>query len=294
MHVYREKSLQQAAMAWMARHWDYSELASDEEATGDRMDSIGWLNGELIAIEVKPTVHGGMVYHRDDKGSSLEAKVACTLADLYAGISGRQLDILRQHWEQSAPLSIGILAGRYSQEGLKAVQSMLASRAAQWHFNYRIIEWTGTQALDRASYHEARPPADLAWHGLGVPRLVGRTIRVKTSLEDLRLKAITQGVDALFEACVAEAKEAGFKVQARPTGLQLKRTKPDGTTGLLALFLDQSDRQHGVNIGIDAAGFSIALDDLPGCEAPRAGFLNTNRYLKTTSEIAALFQALRS
>lgn len=80
MHIYKEKSLQEAATTWMKHHWNYRELTSDEEATGDRMDSIGFLQGGLIAIEVKPNAHGSMVYHRDGRGSSLEAKVACNVS----------------------------------------------------------------------------------------------------------------------------------------------------------------------------------------------------------------------
>lgn len=294
MHVYKEKSLQQAATTWMKRHWQYRELTSDEEATGDRMDSIGWLNDELIAIEVKPVVHGGMVYHREDRGSSLEAKVACTLADLYKGVRGRQLDVIREHWSQSAPLSIGILAGSYSAQGLKALKSMLTSRAEEWHFNYRIIEWTGSEAIERASYNRAGPPADLAWHGVPVPKPVGRSKRSMKTLEEVHVEAINRGLGDLLDACIGEAESAGFKVQPRPTGLKMTKVRPDGTRGLLALFLDKSDPRNGINIGIDAAGFALAPDDLPGRTAPRAGFLNSNRYLRTSGEIAGLFLALRS
>ncbi len=292
MHVYKEKSLQQAATTWMKRHWDYRELTSDEEATGDRMDSIGFLQGELIAIEVKPNVYGGMVYHREGRGSSLEAKVACTLADLYTGVRGRQLDVIREHWSQSAPLSIGILAGSYSAQGLEALKSMLTSRAEEWCFNYRIIEWTGSEAIDRAAYNQASPPADLDWHGVTVPRPVGRSKRSTKTLEQVRAEAFKRGVNELFNACIGEAESAGFKVQPRPTGLKMTKARSDGTCGLLALFLDRSDPQNGINLGIDAAGFALAPDELPGRQAPRAGFLNSNRYLRTSREIAEMFEAL--
>ncbi|SIR15335.1 hypothetical protein SAMN05880561_11412 [Rhizobium sp. RU33A] len=292
MHVYKEKSLQQAATTWMKRHWDYRELTSDEEAIGDRMDSIGWLKDELIAIEVKPVVHGGMVYHREDRGSSLEAKVACTLADLYTGVRGRQLDVIREHWSQLAPLSIGILAGSYSAQGLESLKSMLTSRAEEWHFNYRIIEWTGSEAIERATYDQARPPADLAWNDVAVPKLVGRSKRSTKTLEQVHAEAFKLGVNELFDACIGEAESAGFKVQPRPTGLKMTKARPDGTRGLLALFLDRSDPQNGINLGIDAAGFALAPGELPERQAPRAGFLNSNRYLRTSSEIAELFEAL--
>lgn len=292
MHVYKEKSLQQAATAWMKHHWDYQELSSDEEARGDRMDSIGFLQGELIAIEIKPTVHGGIVYHRDGRGSSLEAKVACTLADLYKGVRGRQLDVIRESWSLSAPLSIGILAGSYSAQGLKALESMLAARAGQWHFNYRIIEWTGTEAIERANFNRANPPADLDWCTVAVPQLVGRSKRRTKSLEQVHAEAITRGVGDLFDAFISVAKNAGFKVQPRPTGLKITRARPDGTIGILALFLDTSNSENGINLGIDTVGFALAPDQLPGRQAPRAGFLNTNRYFRTPSEIAELFGAL--
>ncbi|MCY1668492.1 hypothetical protein [Rhizobium sp. SL86] len=105
MYVYREKSVQMAAVGWMAAHWSYRELTSDEEATGDRMDTIGLLGQDLIAIEVKPSVHKGIVFHRDGRGGSLEAKLASTLSDLYAGVTGRQqLHVLHAHWDRLEPL----------------------------------------------------------------------------------------------------------------------------------------------------------------------------------------------
>lgn len=290
MHLYKEKILQQAAVDWMRRHWDYRELASDEEATGDRMDSVGWLGCELIAIEVKPRIYGGMVYHRENGGSSLEAKVACTLADLYAGVRGGQLDILQEHWKRSAPISIGILTGDFSAEGLKQLESMLASRAAAWHFNYRIMQWTGADVIQRAASQRACPPLGLAWHTLSVPRPVGRVKRSHKSMDEVRADAISRGVGELFDACVAEATEVGFSIQPRPTGLKLKRTYPSGSVGLLAIFLDRSNRGTGLNFGIDTAGLALKPEDLPGRPAPRAGFLNCNRYLGTLGEITDLFK----
>jgi hypothetical protein len=44
-------------------------------------------------------------------------------------------------------------------------------------------------------------------------------------------------------------------------------------------------------MGIDAAGLALDPASLPGCDAPRAGFLNCNRFMRSLMEIRDLFAA---
>ena len=118
MHVYREKELQLAAVRWMADNWGYKELAADQEATGDRMDTIGLLGRQLIAIEVKPEVDRGLVWHDEALSGLLEPKISATLRGLYRGETGGQFGIMRDHWDRAGPPLIGILAGEYNSIGL--------------------------------------------------------------------------------------------------------------------------------------------------------------------------------
>jgi hypothetical protein len=112
MHIYREKELQWAAVRWMCTNLGYSELAADFEATGDRMDTLGWIAGQLIAIEVKPTVHGGMVWYREGRSGLLEAKLAATVGGLYRCNVQGLLATMLSHWDRTKPPLIGVLAGR--------------------------------------------------------------------------------------------------------------------------------------------------------------------------------------
>jgi hypothetical protein len=45
-------------------------------------------------------------------------------------------------------------------------------------------------------------------------------------------------------------------------------------------------------MGIDAAGLALDPASLPGCDAPRAGFLNCNRYLRTVGDMKGLFEII--
>lgn len=47
---------------------------------------------------------------------------------------------------------------------------------------------------------------------------------------------------------------------------------------MLSLFLDSSDACSGINTGMHPESLGITLGELPGTEAPRAGYLNTNRF----------------
>lgn len=40
---YPEKRLQLAALSWAAANWGYVAINDDVEATGERLDAIGWL-----------------------------------------------------------------------------------------------------------------------------------------------------------------------------------------------------------------------------------------------------------
>jgi hypothetical protein len=69
---------------------------------------------------------------------------------------------------------------------------------------------------------------------------------------------------------------------------------------LVGAFLERSAGEVGLCIGffwdgLEAKfGTSIREDDLPGVEADRAGFLNSNRYLRTVEEAEAFWAALGS
>ena len=290
-HVYREKSLQLAAVEWMAREWSYDELAGDVEATGDRMDSIGLLAGTIIAIEVKPSVRGGMVWFQPDRSGSLEAKIASTVGGLYRGETGHQLDIIRGHWDSATAPEIAILAGGYTETGFSELRAMLEQRGSEWRFNSRIWEWTGECIETLFRFDQAAPRGD--WLEVDVPTLIGKQKRAAPpSIDDLHRLAQRGGHSETFSAFLALAAAKGYRVQRRPTGIALSGPRDAGLA--VSLFLTDIDQRHGINAGIDAARIDD-LDEqgLPGVHAPRAGHLNTNRYFDSPDAVADLFARLR-
>jgi hypothetical protein len=81
--IYPEKILQVEATAWLRAHWAYEEVLADAEAVGERVDSVGLLNGRLVMIEVKPAVYANIVDHAPDRPGSLGSKIAGALGPLY-------------------------------------------------------------------------------------------------------------------------------------------------------------------------------------------------------------------
>ena len=83
--MYAEKTLQQAAIRWLSEHRGYSELLSDEEATGDRVDSVGLMDDRIHLVEVKPVMHAGVARHAGDRPGSIESKIAGVLRAIHEG-----------------------------------------------------------------------------------------------------------------------------------------------------------------------------------------------------------------
>lgn len=289
VHVYREKSLQLAAIEWMTREWGYRELAADAEATGDRMDSVGLLDGSIVAIEVKPVVHAGLVAFRADRSGSLEAKIAATLGGLYRGPAIGQLAIIAGHWRRCRPPEIGILAGEYSAAGLSALKKLLVDRGEKWRFNSSVWHWTGEQVERLFRFDQATPIDE--WADADVPTLIGRQPRAAMPTLDALLKIAARGGHAeTLSYAIAEATRRGYSVKLRPTGLTFAARGKRGA--LMSLFVNDIDPVHGINFGVDASRTDLDPDELPGSAAPRAGFLNTNRYIGSAEMAAKLFSAV--
>lgn len=288
-HVYREKSIQLASIDWMTREWGYQELAADVEATGDRMDSVGILDGSVIAIEVKPAVHAGIVRFQPNRSGSLESKIAATLGGLYHGAISRQHTLLTEHWQRSRPPEIAVLAGEYTGAGLSALQDLLADRGASWRFNSRIWQWKDNRIQTLFRFDEAT--AAETWADVQVPILVGNQPRTAALAVDALLElARNAGHEETLSAFVAEAKSGGYRVKFRPTGLTI--ISHSGRGAFISLFLTDVDPIRGINVGLDVNRFDIGRDQLPGTAAPRAGFMNTNRYIGSAEAASKLFSMI--
>lgn len=293
-HVYPEKSLQLAAVEWMANNWSYRELASDAEATGDRMDSIGLISGKPIAIEVKTQVHSGLVRHRHGQSGSLESKISSTLRGLYRGQEGAQLQSIRSYWDGKTPLTIGILAGSFTKPGFTELVSMLSARSKDWNFHFQVLLWTGHKVENLFEQRSVATPITGDWQSISIPDLVGRQSRAKRTLPDLYELAGVHGVRSIFDECLRLAREYRFSITTRATGVTLKLPPDLGGKSVLSLFLTGSNEVDGMNVGIDASSPKIKTDKLPGVVAPRAGFMNTNRFVKSNGDIKMLFECFKT
>lgn len=289
-YAYPEKSLQLAAIAWIAKNWVYHELASDAEATGDRMDSVGLISGKPTAIEVKTKIHSGLVRHKHRQSGSLESKISSTLLGFYSGQAGAQLGLIRRRWDGKTPLLIGILAGGYTKPGFAELLAMLATRSKEWRFNYLVLLWTGQKVEILFEERSITAPNSGDWQSISIPYLIGKQTRAKTTLCDLCKLADVHGVRSIFEKCLRLAHEHRLSVITRATGVTLKLPSELGGKSVLALYLSASNEGDGINVGIDADSLKISLDKLPGIFAPRAGFMNTNRFIKANEDFRALIE----
>jgi hypothetical protein len=123
--MYNEKALQQAAIRWLSEHRGYSELLSDEEATGDRVDSVGLMDGRIHLIEVKPVLHGSVVRHPGDRPGSIESKIAGVLGALHAKEQDRVSRAVLANWSPVYPPVVAMLAARYTADGLQQLKELL-------------------------------------------------------------------------------------------------------------------------------------------------------------------------
>jgi hypothetical protein len=291
VYSYPEKTLQLAAVRWMTANWRYLELVGDAEATGDRMDSVGLLGDAPIAIEAKTAVSSSMVRFDGTSSNALEAKIGATIGGLYRGEANPQLAAIRSHWDEITPITVGILAGGYSAEALAQLKTLLELRSRDWWINCVVWLWTGTVVETLFSTQAPQTNFDRHWQRIDVPQMVGAFVkRPSPSLQEIRNIASSKGVAELFEHFLVEIGRRQHRIQCRPTGIAVA----DPATGrtILAMFLTSSDRWNGINVGVDCERLNCFEDEIPGVPAPRAGFLNTNRFLATKMHVGELLDRL--
>ncbi len=288
---YPEKHLQLAALAWAEVHLGYRPIADDVEATGDRMDAIGNIGEELIVIETKVTVSANTVPFSPARSGTIEPKIAATLDALYSGETRGQVGMIARYWNGKKPITFGVLAGHYP--GLSTLQDLLKRRSVEWKFNYRIWQWTGERIdeLAQSFLHDGVERAQLA--AISFPVMVARPIRkLPLTFADLEDLAEKRGVSEVFRAIVRDARAHQMKLVLRPSGVALRLPGVAGSQWC-AIFVESADAANGINCGIYAEVFVRAGLSLPGVAAPDAGFLNTNRYIRTGNDVAALFAPFR-
>lgn len=216
-HAYVELRLQTEAVRWLSDQWGYVEHLSDVQATGDRVDSVGTMDGRLVLIEVKPTVHAGLVRHASDRPGTIESKIAGALKGLYEGSIDRLSMTARTLWDPVRPPIIGLLAGQYSGAALTQLEDLLRRRAAAWCFDYRVWRWTGDAAAELAAADLRPPPSPDAYGKVAIERLIGRSTRGKPrTIDELLALAADRGVGDLFALAIDAATTLGNPAAEHP------------------------------------------------------------------------------
>jgi hypothetical protein len=285
---YPERGVQAGAVAWLTNNAAYTECFCDIAAVGARMDTVGSLAGRLLLAEVKVIVGLGIVEHRPDRSMSLEAKIANTLAGLYAGGDDPLSVSARSVWDQSAPPLIGIIAVSYSAPALSALETMLTKRSHEWLFDWVIWRW---QDPELAALKEGQATSVSA-HGyadLAVPRLTGRTPRAaRLGRHALEALAETLGCAAHVQAFTSEATNRGMRITRGRKSLTAAKKVGNKWVTVLGLYLDGSTAASA-NVGVSDELAQLDRKQLPGASAPAEGYLNINRWIATPREMTLMF-----
>jgi len=285
---YPEKRLQLAAIDWLKRVRGYTEVYSDEEATGARVDSIGLLAGQLVLIEVKTNVTPPLVDHRPDRAHSIESKIAGILRPLFHRERSAAAGIANRTWDRQRPPLVCVLADSFSTHGLASLSELFRRRSTEWYFDYAAWRWTGTDIDPVDEGVVPRPAAGFQYETILVPTLLGRTVRAKPkTVAELLADAAEHQCDALLAHLVSSARDAGFLVERGRTSVGFSIRLPDGSkrVKVMGAYLDGSSAA-GLNVGWwnEALGLDIAR--LPGLPLQsKAGFLNSNRLLRSIAEV---------
>ena len=157
-HVYVEQTLQLTAVRWLREHRGYLEFISDDMAVGDRVDSVGLMEGRILLVEVKPVVHAGDIRHAEDRPGTIESKISGVLRALHENEQDRVSRAVLANWNPVRPPVVAILAARYAPAGLQNLEELLRTRSEQWLFDYRIWRWTGSRVEELERRDWAPPP----------------------------------------------------------------------------------------------------------------------------------------
>lgn len=285
---YPEKRLQLAALSWAKDNLGYRSIADDVEATGAPFDAIGTLGGNVVLIETKTDILPATVRYDPRATGTIEPKIARALLAVYRGDADGQAGIINRAWKRGDPLAVIILAGNFSDSGLRELSAMLAERSQEWFFNYRVWRWTGQNIEELFQNTISEIPNNFDWSSIIIPEMIAKPSRNKpASLHKLQAAAAERGVLNIFSAILERSNKLEMKQTRRVTGINLHTPAKHETW--CSIFLFNSDSSNGINCGIYADLYDESGCPLPGTWAPRSGFMNTNRFIKSIADVEKLF-----
>jgi hypothetical protein len=284
--INQELKVQIPAIAWLKKNWGYQELrsAEDDQAWGAPIDSVGLMQGRTFLIEFKTSVSGGDFTHSVSSSSSIEKKIARTLAGVYGNRNDYNFSVIRTNWECAAPLVFVLLAASFTSRGLEETESKLRLRGSEWKFDYRIWQWDGYEVREVASGRDLQQPLTREdYAGVRIPHLVGRSDRLSPPPQTQhRQEAARKNILHIFDHMVSRAKELGYRISTTGSGLTLLAKGPARKrVGSISLFVTESSAENGMLCRLPPA----REDQLPGAPAPRVGpYLEAYRFIRTIDE----------
>lgn len=290
MDRYPEKALQLAAIDWLGRHRGYVGHFSDEEGRGARMDAAGLMGDRLVLIEAKVRIDAGLVGAASGGAGALECKVAAALAGLHGGADDPLSTVARRLWDRRHPPLVALLAAHWSADALRDLVAVFDRRAAAWRFDWVFWRWTGTrvETIGEGGAGIAGAPADAP---IAIPDLRPGTSRAANrTIDDLRGLAAERGVAELFEAFLAAARTAGYRLKPARTSVTAQAREIPGhrRAAVFATYLAASTPGR-LAVGCWSEILARPPEDLPGEPSPRPfGYLNDDRFLARPQEVADL------
>lgn len=290
---YPEKHLQLASVERLKADLEYQELFDDVEATGARVDSVGLVAGRLWLIEYKVTVSAQMVRFAPTKGSCLESKISGTLGPLYRRENDRLAETCNRVWDRTNVPVFAIVAKSFSEAAIGELASLYAQRGEEWYFELKALQWNGER---HSIAFEGKPSGPIEpddYHLCTIEALIGRQPRRKNmNLANALVRAEAQGVGYLFAAFVEQARCFGIKLKPQIDSVSGSKTGGEPAR-ILGCYFDKSSATEGLLVGFHQGAFQDHAMAI-GAPSPIAGFMNTNRYLRTVEEVSELFAAIRS
>jgi hypothetical protein len=285
-----EEALQESAIRWLASHWSYQEIASDIQASGAAVDSVGLIEGRLHLIEVKTKLYASAIWYDPSRSGSIEAKISSSLRSLY----GLAPDAggLWQLWDRRSPPTFVVMAEAFPSASLDALATMMRARSAEWRFDYAIWQWS--HAVEERVRGAAPPIRPRDYAKLAIPQQVGHQRRTPVrSPEQMQTLADQAGLGPLFALAVKEANRLGFRLKYGVETVTIYHPASHGQLWQSVMSISPTrraspDSSLGLNIGYDAAALDGGGIAIPGQPAPKSGYMMSNRYVASPEEVAAL------
>lgn len=288
---YPEKRLQQQSVSNLIATKGYQESLEDSEATGDRVDSAGLINGRLWLIEYKVNVTGPMVRHSPSRPSTIESKIAGALRSIYNRESNRLAWASNAVWDRTSKPIVSVIARSFSATAREEFARLFDERGDYWHFDLVVLAWNGKEHESVFEGQSADATPEDYDHSQ-IESLIGRQSRASNmTFGSALIRAGSLDLQDVFAAFIEMGKTKGVRWKFGRNSIS-GAIKRDRFQTILGCYFDGSTAKDGLLIGLDRPAFGSGVEHLGRPAAPE-GYLNFNRYLGAVSDIAKLYNELR-